>query len=192
MAIDTDDEALAKAVARGNERAFGLLVARHIGRVRAIANGYLGSAADADEVAQDVFVTVWRNAGQWRAEKGRFSTWLHRVTVNRCIDRHRARRRPAVPIEDVAHGLAAADDPERALAGRQALGEVRQAIGALPDRQRLALLLSVSAGLANAEIAQTMGISRGAVEQLLVRARSTLRTGQSEDSHDRDNDDGHR
>ncbi|WP_306120745.1 MULTISPECIES: sigma-70 family RNA polymerase sigma factor [unclassified Roseitalea] len=186
MSIGQDDEALAKAVASGDERAFGLLVSRHLERVRAVANGFTGNAADADEIAQDVFVAVWSRVSDWRPDRGRFSTWLYRITANKCIDhgRRRGRRVAWAPIEDVAHRLAGNDDPERELAGRDELAAVRRAIAGLPDRQRMALLLSVSAGLANGEIALTMGISRGAVEQLLVRARTGLRAAGNEKDND--------
>ncbi len=184
-ALSAEDEALlVRAIAAGDEAAFSRIVAQHLQKVRAVANGYLANVADADEVAQDVFMVVWRSAGNWDPEKGKFATWLYRITVNKCIDRHRKRRPGMMPIDDVAHGLAGEDDPERAVAGRQALSIMRGAIAALPERQRIALLLSVSAGLGNGEIAQALGISRGAVEQLLVRARVALRNEHRKETGD--------
>lgn len=176
MADRQTDEALAGAVASGDERAFGLLVSRHLERVRAVANGYVGNRADADDIAQEVFIAVWRKAARFRPDRGgRFTTWLYRVTVNRCIDHRRRQRDATVPIDDVQDRLAGPENPETAAADRSELTAVAGAVAALPDRQRMALLLSVSAGLANADIAKTMGISNGAVEQLLVRARGRLR-----------------
>lgn len=171
----TDDELL-RAAAGGSERAFGLLVSRHLDRVRRVAQGYVANAADADDIAQDVFLSVWRNAAKWEAGEARFSTWLFRVTANRCIDHMRRRRLKSwVGLDKVEAVMANDDDPERTLSGRGELALAAAAVKALPDRQRMALLLSVVAGLANPEIAQTMQISTGAVEQLLVRARRTLR-----------------
>ncbi|MFZ2102811.1 MAG: sigma-70 family RNA polymerase sigma factor [Oricola sp.] len=177
---DTDDELL-RAAADGSERAYGLLVSRHLDRVRRVARGYTGSAADADDIAQEVFLSVWRNAGRWRAGEARFSTWLYRVTANRCIDHmRRARFRSWIGLDRIEALVASDDDPERELAGRGELALAARAVAALPDRQRMAILLSVSAGLANPAIAETMGVSTGAVEQLLVRARRVLRENLSE------------
>ncbi|GAB4352820.1 MAG: hypothetical protein Kow0026_10610 [Oricola sp.] len=172
---ETDDELL-RAVAQGNERAYSKLVSRHLDRVRRVARGYTGSASDADDIAQEVFLSVWRSAGAWQKGEARFSTWLYRVTVNRCIDhKRRARFRNWIGLERIEAVFASDDDPERELAGRAELASAARAVAALPDRQRMAILLSVSAGLANPQIAETMSVSVGAVEQLLVRARRTLR-----------------
>lgn len=174
-AANEDDEALPR-VAEGDERAFSLLVARHLERVRRIAYGFSGNRADADEIAQDVMMTVWTKAGNWTAGEARFSTWLHRVTVNRCIDHGRKRKLMRwTGLEAISGWLAGDDDPERTVHDRFALDRTRAIIAALPDRQRLALLLSVEEGLSTEAIAQTLGVGTGAAEQLLVRARKALR-----------------
>lgn len=176
MASDETDDELLRAAARGDERAYGRLVSRHLDRVRRVATGFTGSAADADDIAQDVFLSVWRHAAKWQAGEARFSTWLYRVTANRCIDHaRRGRIRNWIGLDRIEAIFASDDDPERELAGRHELAAAAKSVAALPDRQRMAILLSVSAGLANPDIAETMGVSTGAVEQLLVRARRTLR-----------------
>ena len=172
------DEALMEAVGRGDERAFNRLVVRHSPRTYAVAQRYLGKHADADEATQEVFWRVWRSAGSWRPGTARVSTWLYRITVNVCLDRKRSvARRPEVSEDDVAiepHDPAPAQD-ER-IAGQQMLRAVLASVTALPDEQRMALVLSVQQNLSSREIAAAMEKSEGAVEQLLVRARRTLRT----------------
>jgi RNA polymerase sigma-70 factor (ECF subfamily) len=108
------------------------------------------------------------------------AAWLYKITTNLCIDRQRrARLRRffgAARAEDM-EGLLPDPGPgtEAALADRQRLAQVRRALAGLPERQRLALLLAAVAGLESREIAVIMAASQGSVEQLLVRARRSLR-----------------
>src|SRR5690606_18087537 len=84
------DLALLGRIAAGDGPACAVLVDRHLGRVVALAWRMLGSRADAEDVAQEVFLRAWQRAASWRPEGGaRFSTWLHRVAVNLCLDRLR-------------------------------------------------------------------------------------------------------
>jgi RNA polymerase sigma-70 factor, ECF subfamily len=91
------DEELMLRVGRGDRDACRLLVERHLGRVVAFAARVLGSPSEAEDVAQEAFARVWTSAGSWRPD-ARFTTWLHRVTLNLCLDRL-GRRREA-PLED--------------------------------------------------------------------------------------------
>lgn len=180
MEPESEDDRLLFAAGQGDERAFNRLVFAHGPRVRAIARRYLGNSADAEDVAQEVFWRIWRNAGRWRLGKARFSTFLYRVTVNLCIDSARRRGRFRASLEeagDVPDSGASAEDE---IAERQTLRTMRSVIATLPDRQRMALILSVQQELASREIAAAMNISEGAVEQLLVRARRTLREAYGE------------
>lgn len=168
--------ALIADMARGERRALAELIALHGRGLTVLATRYLGRADEAEEVVQDVFLRAWRHAGRYEPARARVSTWLYRIAVNLCIDRQRKSAfRRFIGLDDTAREIA---DPQPSaadhLAGRQRLAQVRTAIAALPGRQRMALLLSVVTGQENAEIAQTMGISTGAVEQLLVRARRSL------------------
>ena len=87
----SDDELVAR-VANGDETACRLLVDRHLSRVIAVARRMLGNQSDAEEVAQEVFLRVWTHADRWEPGRAQFSTWLHRVATNLCLDR--LRRRP--------------------------------------------------------------------------------------------------
>lgn len=173
-----DDSAeLMAAMARGDRRALQRLIARHGGALTQVATRYLGTSEDADEVVQDVFLRAWRRADRYDPSKARVSTWLYRIAVNLCIDRHRKRAFwRFVGLEDDATEVADAQPTafDRLDAG-QRLAQMRTAIGDLPNRQRMAILLKAVAELDTAQIAEAMGISAGAVEQLLVRARKALR-----------------
>lgn len=170
------DEVLLAGVAQGDRRAFAELSVRHVDRTFAVARRFTGNDADAEDIVQEVFVKVWTGARKWRSGRAKFSTWLYRVTVNLCIDAHRARRRRNETSIDVASPVA--DPVPLALqqidaAERQRL--VDAAVLRLPDRQRAAIVLTYTEGLSNSDIADVLNISVGAVESLLVRARRKLR-----------------
>lgn len=171
-----EDDALMARVAGGDQRALARLVARHGPRAQALAHRFTGSAADAEEVVQEAFWRVWRTAERWTPGAARFSTWLHRVVVNLCVDRARRQRiRSWLPFADAFDPPSDDPDPERALSDRSEVSAVRDDILKLPERQRAALLLSAGGERSNLEIAEILGASEKAVESMLVRARRTLR-----------------
>lgn len=171
-----DDDLLAR-IAAGSQGALSQLIARHGRGLRIFAARYLGNASDAEDVVQDVFVTVWKNAGRFDPRRARVSTWLYKITANRCIDqRRRLFLRNFIGLDDLDCDPASeAPDAEARVSDRQELSIVRGGIAALPRRQRMALLLKVVADLDVPAIAEVMGTSTGSVEQLLVRARRGLR-----------------
>jgi RNA polymerase sigma-70 factor, ECF subfamily len=172
--------ALMRQIAAGGDAALARLIVLHGPGITRFATRFLGNASDGDEVAQDTFVRVWREAARYDPSRAAVSTWLYRIATNLCIDRQRRGRfwrmvgRGAVDAFDTD---IADDQPDaaRLLAARQDMVALRRNIAALPDRQRMALLLAVVADLDTQAIAAIMGNSRGSVEQLLVRARQTLR-----------------
>lgn len=167
------DAELLAAVASGQTDALGVLVRRHQAGVLALAQRFLGRWDLAEDVAQDVFVRVFRSAAEYRPE-ARLTTWLHRIVVNRCLDVVRRERRAPAPLPDgdAAPPAPAAPDPvER----REARGRVAEAVAALPDRQRMAVLLHRYEDLSHREIAEAMTCTEGAVESLLVRGYAALR-----------------
>ncbi|HMQ58747.1 MAG TPA: sigma-70 family RNA polymerase sigma factor [Rhizobiaceae bacterium] len=171
----TDDDLMAQ-IAKGDERAYSLLVSRHLQRVRAVAYGFCANHADTDDIAQSVFWKVWTHAGSFEPGAAKFTTWLYRITTNACIDHGRRKRLKSwIGLDVIAEWVADRSDPAREHAGRTELAETRKALDALPERQRLALMLSVEGEMANGEIGAALGLTTGAVEQLLVRARRSLR-----------------
>jgi RNA polymerase sigma-70 factor (ECF subfamily) len=175
-----DDAALLLRIARGEEPALGLLVTRYGHGIAAVATRYLGSASDAEDVVQDTLFRVWQHAARFDPARARASTWIYAIAVRLCIDR--LRKLKLRRILGLGRGLDETHDSpdpsptsDRTVTDRQELALTRKAIAALPDRQRMAILLSAVAGLDHGRIAETLDISPGAVEQLLVRARRTLR-----------------
>lgn len=169
---DTDESLMAR-IAGGDQAAFGRLVDRHVDRALRLAQRMLGSRADAEDMVQEVFLKIWRKAESWRSGRGAFTTWLWRVVVNQCLDFKRKPR--GVPLDDVAEPMDETPDQETVLATAQQEHLVAAAMATLPERQQAALALIYGAGASNAEAAESLGVSIGAIEQLLVRARRSLR-----------------
>ena len=175
MGEPEDDDTLLAAAGSGDPAAFGRLMDRHADRVLALAQSVLRVRADAEDVTQDVFLAVWRSAADWKSGKARFSTWLYRVTLNRSLNhknRVAARQAPLDAAPEPEDPAPAADD---AIDAARRQEDLRREIGALPEGQRIAMTLTYSAGLSNADGAAAMEISVKAFEALLVRARRTVR-----------------
>ncbi len=170
---DPDAELVAR-VGQGDEAAFRVLITRKLARTHALAARLLNDSAMADDVAQDAFLRLWRNARNWRAGEARFDTWLHRVVLNLCTDRLRRRRLTfmAEPPEQVDQALTA----DGQILRDEAAGRVKNAVSRLPPRQREAIVLQTYQELSNIETAAVLGISVDALESLLSRARRSLRT----------------
>lgn len=175
--IEDDDSALMLRVGTGDQKAFAALMDRHLVRTVRLAARLLGSEAQADDVAQEAFVRVWRHAPTWQdsAERGaRFTTWLYKIVSNLVIDEKR--KRVNVAIDDIAEPLDdSAPNGEKVLIDSQRAVEVRNALGQLPDRQREAFVLCFYEEYSNRDAAQALDVSVKALESLLVRARRSLR-----------------
>ena len=171
-AHDPDHDLVVRA-GQGDHAAVQALVARKLPRVTALAGRMLGDAVEAEDVAQETFLRVWKHAGAWKAGPARFDTWLHRVALNLCYDRLRRRREQptAEPPEQVDSGPA----PDRGLIAADVSRRVNEALQALPERQREALVLHHYQELGNIESARIMDVSVEALESLLSRGRRALR-----------------
>lgn len=172
------DADLIAGVAREEASAVRQLVARKLPRLLALAVRMLGDRMEAEDVAQEAFVRIWKQAPHWREGEARFDTWLHRVAMNLCYDRLRSRRETLDDTLDETvpeDSPAVSSGPEATLEARQHGARVRQALAALPARQREALVLTYYQELSNAETAGLMGITVDALESLLVRARRNVR-----------------
>lgn len=176
-AVEETDESLALKTADGDASAFREIVRRHGGRLRAIVFRFSGSGSDADDIVQDAFVRYWRTAKRWKPGGPPLGAYLTRIAINRAIDMERRRKvRRFFGLDEAAEIPDARPLQDEQSEARERIAAVSRDIALLPPRQRAAILLAADGNTTNADIAAAMEISEGAAEQLLVRARRTLRT----------------
>ena len=169
------DDALLVLYAKGDAEAARLLTKRHLGRVFGFAARLLGDKAEAEDVAQDAMLRMWRVAPDWRAGEAQLSSWLYRVVVNLCTDRQRsARRRRADALDDVAEPADDSADVASRMMTQARTDALQTALATLPDRQRQAVVLRHIEGLSNPEIAAILEIGVEAVESLTARGKRAL------------------
>lgn len=170
---EPEDAALLAGAADGNEAAFRSLVDRHLPGVLALARRMLRNEAEAEDVAQEALLKLWRSRDALEVGLYGLKPWLRRVVSNLCIDKMRSSQRLIV-TDDVPEQAEPAEQLAQ-LEAQDASKRVEGAIKALPDRQRTALTLFHYEGLSQIEVGRIMGVSDEAVESLLARARRTLK-----------------
>lgn len=178
---DAEDIRLMGLVSAGNDRALEDLIERHQRLVVGTVGRMLGTNSDAEDIAQQVFVRVWRNAKRYEP-RAKFTTWLLKITRNLVFNELRRRsRHPAVPLQSETgeeerplrdeHAIA----PDASLLDQELQQAVDAAIANLPETQRMAVILRRYEELSYEEIAETLEQSVSAVKSLLFRARTELR-----------------
>ena len=172
---DAADEALLVLYANGDRHAALALTRRVLPRVLAYAQRLLGDRAEAEDVAQETMLRLWRLAPNWRQGEARVTTWAYRVATNLCIDRQRSvRRRGQVALDSVAEPVSSAPGAEGQMQAAARLAALDAALATLPDRQRQAVVLRHIEGLTNPEIAAVLEIGVEAVESLTARGKRGL------------------
>lgn len=173
---DVPDEALLVLYANGDRAAARMLTLRLAPRALAYAARLLADRAEAEDIAQEAMLRLWRVAPQWRQGEAKVSTWLYRVVTNLCTDRLRARQRrgPVGTAEEMEALADAAPGIEAQMIGADRRAALDAALAALPERQRLAVVLRHIEEMPNPEIAAVMEIGVEAVESLVARGKRAL------------------
>lgn len=175
------DEELALALQQGDESAFNEIVRRHQGRVFGVAYRITTNREEALDVAQEVFVKVYRKVNTWRPRSG-FLPWLMRMTVNQAIDatRRQKRHRHAPLDEGYQRGSGtepiepSTDDTARDVRAQEILERVQGSMAVLSPSQRAVFAMRHFEGMQLAEIAEAMGCTVGSVKVHLFRALKKL------------------
>ena len=171
LSID-DDYSIIRQFIDGNKSAFQILVKRHKEKVRNIIYITMNNSALVDDIAQDVFITVYRNLKHFRYES-QFTTWLYRITVNRCKDYLRKMnvRKIFFPIEEGAEVSEYSSPVENNDVSRI----VMDAISKLPVKLRMPLILKDIEGFSYQEISETLNCEMGTVKSRIFRGREKLK-----------------
>ncbi|MFC1707803.1 RNA polymerase sigma factor [Planctomycetota bacterium] len=153
---------------------FKTLLKEHGPRLIELASGITGSRSEAEDVVQEALLTAYRSRKRFRGDAAP-ATWVRRIVVNKAIDVRRRKR--VIRQQSTEMDLMPRDDPEPATiaAGTERAAAVRQAVDALPEDQRVALMLKEFGGLTSREVAEQLGIPQGTVESRVIRARAHLR-----------------
>jgi RNA polymerase sigma-70 factor (ECF subfamily) len=181
------EPALVEGCRRGDPHAFARLVALHEGMVLGLATRLLGDAEEARDLAQEVFLQVYRTLARFEGRSS-LRTWIYRIVVNQCRNRQRwwRRRRRAAerPLEEISAAdearlaaVSAGDSPFDRLARAERARRLEAALGALSFEHRAVLLLREVEGLSCEEIATTLRLPVGTVKSRLSRGREGLRRG---------------
>lgn len=186
--FDTD-LSLMERLKSGDSSAFDTLLARHEKKIINFAYRFTGSSAEAPDIAQEVFLRVYRAAATY-VPAAKFTTWLYRIAANACRDYFRKKSRDASlgatsSIDEKADD--ASGGPEREIADIAAVNaeqdvqqkendqQIRQAILDLPENQRAAIIMKVYEERTYSEIAEVIGVSKASVESLIFRAKQNLK-----------------
>jgi RNA polymerase sigma-70 factor (ECF subfamily) len=183
-----DDQTLLRLIVNARAEALSELYDRYSRLVFSLALNSVGDAATAEEITQDVFLRVWQRARQYRADRGKVSTWLTGITRNRAIDQLRRRgSRPeqhSVAWTDIPPGAEpTVDSPERAAQLAMDRERVQAAIAQLPHEQKQVLALAYFQGLTQKQMAEALGLPLGTVKTRIRLGMQKLREALQEDRH---------
>ncbi len=172
-----DLEALAVSAREGDSKAWSQIYEVMAPSIFRLCRRALSSRQDAEDATAEVFLKARIRLSQFESDR-RLSPWLYRIAANHCCDELRKRQRHAeqpLPDQDLLDLADPAPTPQDAVVVKESKRNVRRALGELPDRARLAIVLRYYADLSYEEIADVLGISRNLVGVVLLRARHAMR-----------------
>ena len=182
--VSQDELDLIERLKRGEESAFRSLVEQYQDLVYNTALGIVQNESDAEDVAQEVFIQVFRSIGTFKSE-AKLSTWIYRITTTRALDLLRARKSKKrfgllkrlweTEEESPAENISDFNHPGVSLERKEEAAQLMTAIAQLPENQKVAFVLHKLEGLSYLEVAEVMGNTLPAVESLMHRARLNLR-----------------
>lgn len=172
--LKRSDTELIAAVQSGDDAAFDEIMRRYKAPLLNFVYRHLGNASDAEDVAQEVFVSIYRHMHDFRPDT-KFSTWLFGCARNASIDRIRWRKRHPTAVLDEAPPPVTTDTGAAGAVAHEIGASIAAAVAELPEEQRTAIVLSEYHGLPDAAIARVMGCSKKSAELRLYRAKRTLR-----------------
>lgn len=168
-----DDDTLMARVALRDAEAFRVLVDTHAGKAHRIGCRMLGDAVEAEDVAQQAMLKLWEQADKWQAGGAGVGAWLNRVATNLCLDR--LRRRRFASDEEIPERIDESPLADAQMDADWMRNRAMQAVQALPDRQRAAIVLTYYEECSNLAAAEILGLNIKAFESLLLRARQALK-----------------
>ena len=166
-------ETLVRQAQAGDEEAMEALAARYRACLLALAIDRTGRHDAAEDIVQDTLVAAVEKRASLRDARS-FGPWLRRICLNACRMWHRGQKR-TIPLERIDYAIAPSDSTLRSMRRREDRREIRRALEALPENNRLALLLHAVEGLPYEQIATFLGVPRSTIHGRLVRARHELR-----------------
>ncbi len=181
----TDQELIQQVTENNNHSAFALLVDRYQKLVVNTCRGFVNSYADAEDLAQDVFIELFESLPDFRHES-KLSTWIYRITVNKSLNFVRKRKRETF-FDSITSLFGSSEgkngnsnigfssnDADTDIKSKELRVELKRAINALPENQKIAFILNKYQDLSYKEVAEVMDISLSSVESLLFRAKGNL------------------
>ena len=179
------DYCLVQACLKGDGDCFAELVARYKNLVYSIILKNINDREEADDLAQDVFLKIYKNLAAYSTEF-KFSTWVMRITTNHIIDRHRKKKMDTVPLEDYAHepALNKESSPEDIVIKREEARRINKIVEGLPDIYKVPIVLYHKQGLSYQEISDIIGEPLSKIKNRIFRGRKLLKDTISQSGYD--------
>lgn len=175
----SSEDGLVERARKGDREAFSELVRRHSRQVYGVVYRMAGDHSDADDLAQEVFMTAWRSIGSFRGGS-RFSTWLYRIAVNASLSflRKKGKEKGRAPFDETMRvpdqAAGAPSSPMVGSAAGELRGRAEEALRSLPAHFRTSFALVVGEGLSHRDAARVLGCSENTVSWRMHKARKLL------------------